>query len=389
MNIDKLLSRLLLFCIPLYFTQGWIFVSGGTISQILVGIWALIDFFYLGKYLFLSNRTILGNTFILFWGLMVLYWLFSPRLVQGAFSVINTFGDFKNATLFSLSFFPFFYWKNQGFIDEKYFRVFSLFFLLSSILAYQLQNKGLIDIYGTAVTNNTAYYFIMIIPFLGFWGLRKGFYLLFIVIVYFVLLCAKRGAIICAAVTLLIFLVLIFQNNSSKRQKKQAFWGILGIGVIVVLAIFVYSSNELLQLRMEDTQEGNSSNRDYIYSRLWQVFLSGRTINKVIGYGMSQTVYYADGYAHSDWLELLIDEGLIGISLYATFFISGIVLYRRYKKDMSVQARFTFLTGLLCLMVRSIFSMGFMAPETSLLCISLAVSLPSNNSKSNVLCQVS
>lgn len=68
------------------------------------------------------------------------------------------------------------------------------------------------------------------------------------------------------------------------------------------------------------TLEGNSSGRDSIYSILWYEFLeNGSLFYCLFGFGADATISIAGNFAHNDWLELLINNGLLGIVLYVGY----------------------------------------------------------------------
>lgn len=372
-NINKLFSRLLLIIIPLYFTQGWLFDSGSITSQLLVGVWLLIDFYYMFAYLLKGKRNAVSNIIIVFWIVNLVYWFFSPKVV---FSLDNrsfeTFGDFKNISIVIISYFPFAYFQRKGVIDLKYLRRFFVIFLFAAIAAFMMKQEALLDEFGVYKTNNTAYYFVVLLPFLGvFWGDKK-FWIWFIVITIFLLICVKRGAIICGFITYIVFLIMS-NKNVPKNRLLSRFVGIIIFSIIIVVIVrYMFSTSDLLQSRMLATQEGDSSGRDRIYEGLWKLFSESSAIKKLFGYGMSQTVSFIGGYAHNDWLELLINEGIFGVFLYAAIFISFLSFYRSNKKYMVMGDRFRFIVAFLCLIFRTTFSMGYLAPESALFFIAMA-----------------
>lgn len=373
MSLDRFISKLLLFCIPLYFTQGWLFGSGSTVSQILIGIWLMADFYYLVCFYQKPFGGSVSNAVLVFWIVNLIYWVVSPKEVRSFGLTYPTFGDFKNLTTVMLSFFPVAVLTKRGVIDDGFMRRFFVLFLGAAIVAYLTKQEANLVAFGDIVTNNTAYYFAVLLPFLGFFFGKKGFWIGYIIILVFLLLCAKRGALLLAVVSLLVYLIVSFKSSSSKNRLSRIFSISLLLALISIVAVTLYSSSDLLQSRMLDTQEGNLSERDTIYRDLWSVFFQSSFIEKIFGHGMSQTVPLIGGYAHNDWLELLTNEGVFGVSLYAAVFLSFFTCYRRYHlRTMKPQYRFLFLSALLCFLARSAFSMGYLAPESALFCIAMA-----------------
>lgn len=379
MNIDKLFSKLLLLSIPLYFTQGWVFGSGSLVSQVLVGIWLLTNFYYLVYYFQKCEISSIAKVILVFWIVNLFYWIVSPKEVHSLGLSFNTFGDFKNLTTVVLSYFPFAVLSRIKIINDNYMRHFAILFLGAAIIAFMTKQGVNMAVFGFLITNNTAYYFAVVLPLLGvFWGDKK-FWIGFIVILVFLLLCAKRGAIFCAALTLLVYFPLSMKRISTNKVLSRIIGSVVILAVLAIVVINIFSSSELLQARLVDTQEGNSSARDLIYGELWSIFTQSDFIIQIFGHGMSQTVPLIGSYAHNDWLELLTNEGVVGVILYASVFITMFNYYRKNKKRMEVRYAFMFLVAFLCLLFRSSFSMGYMAPESALFCMAMGYVQNVNN----------
>lgn len=374
MFFDKLFSKLLLLCIPLYFIQGWLFESGGTISQLLIGIWLLVDFYYLIVFFRDERKTSVGKTIIVFWIIGLLYWIISPKIVNGLFDrSFNTFGDFKNMTVVFLSYFPFYRFSLKSIVAEKWIRYFSILLLIAAIIAFFYKQSNLLYENDRLVTNNTAYYFVVILPLLGAFFGKKSFIVVLAIMIYFLLICAKRGALICASISIIVFLLLWFKNAPNSRKVSRFFLITFFVLIIGVFVYKFYSSSELLQTRLIETQEGESSGRDYIFANIWYIHTNSSILNRLFGYGMSQTVTLIGGYAHNDWLQLLLDQGLFGVLLYAVFYIAAFKYYFKNRLRMNIQYRYMYISALLCFLTRTLFSMGYLAPESALFVVGLAL----------------
>lgn len=371
MSLDKFFSKVLLVTIPLYFSQGWLFSSGSYFSQLLVAIWLLVNIFYLVAFCIKGKRSTISNLFVLFWVTNLIYWLFSPKIVFGIEGIFKTFGDFKNITLVTLSYFPFVYFQRKHIINENYLRHFFILYLIAAIVAFILKRDATYSEYGINLTNNAAYYFVVLLPFLGAFWRKKRFWIYFLIIIVFLLLSAKRGAIFCGVVTYIVYFVL-----SSKEKRCNILYRITSVllvsAIMAVLVNYLYSSSDLLQDRFAATLDGDSSGRDLIYAELWNTFLQSSIIHQIFGNGMTQTVNITGGYAHNDWLELLINEGLFGAAIYAALFVSCMYYYIRNRILMDFSTRYILVTALLCFFLRSVFSMGYLAPESAIFSMAMA-----------------
>lgn len=111
------------------------------------------------------------------------------------------------------------------------------------------------------------------------------------------------------------------------------------LGLCVLIGFGFYAKNfiagsDYFAERVEDTLEGNSSGRDAIYSSLLDHMLSRDNIGEIIfGEGLNKTVAISGLFAHNDWLELGINQGLIGIVVYILYFVGLWADVRQLKRQ--------------------------------------------------------
>lgn len=372
MKKDKFLSKLLFCVIPIYFTQGWLFESGGIISQGMILVWLLINVYYVYRYFSYDVHNKYGNALLLFIALMAFYWLLSDKTVHFLHFNYNTYGDLKNASVVCLSYFPFYTLSKNNIITPKYIKLFFVFSLVCAVAAFSLKNSLMIESFGSATTNNTAYYFVVLIPFLGVFGGKKQFFLWFGVCLVFLLLCAKRGALICAVLSFAIYyyLYLFKKGRVGIWQKIEM---VLALCLVIYLVVWMYEGSELLQNRLIDTKDKNYSNRDVIYEQIWACYKNGSIFRMAFGYGLSQTAALIESFAHNDWLELILDMGLLGVIFYARIFISSKSLYSQSISKSQNMIKFMYLSAVICWLTRTFFSMGYLAPETCFFTMAMGV----------------
>ena len=179
-------------------------------------------------------------------------------------------------------------------------------------------------------------------------------------IMYFVVIGLKRGAIIISLFMILWF-VLVQTKSVSKGKKAVAV-----LLTVVLLAIglhFIsqfYESSDYFQHRVEKTMEGSSSNRNWIYSSLWNHYINNNNLLEFsFGEGAFHTVNISGFMAHNDWLELLIDCGLFGVVVYLVYWISFVRDWIRSKSHPLIYSMmgscfiFTFM--------KTLFSMSFLS----------------------------
>lgn len=266
--------------------------------------------------------------------------------------------------------FAFYCFSRQGLLTEKRLLLwFIIFLVIATLDFYTAQRKGLALLAEDGsqyeeITNNAAYSMLGLIPFVFL--LRKKpiwQYLVLGYIMYFVVTGLKRGAILISL--FLIVWVVIIQTQSTSRGRKVLLLSLtiafLAIGWRFVMQF--YENSDYFQHRLEATMEGSSSNRDWIYSTLWNHYINNDNfLQLVFGEGAFHTVNISGYMAHNDWLELLIDCGLFGVVVYLIYWISFIRDWVRIKSDILVYSMmgacfiFTFMKTLFSM---SFFSMPF------------------------------
>ena len=276
--------------------------------------------------------------------------------------------------LVALFAFPLFcYIARRGGITQKFTNIAIIILIWACILSYyHLRDiayaTGTISDLAT-FTNNMTTSFVMILPLIiicknnliKFGGL--------IIFVFFIISGAKRGNIIAAAIPLAI----IFYSMI-RTYKRNLFKILLSFVAIIILSYYVNKwivTNDYLMYRIEQTMEGQSSHRDEIYTEAWQLWsTSDNTTNMVIGYGFDGTLNNMSNghYAHNDWLEILVDYGLIGILSYLLIFFSIIKNIIRTKET---DIKLILLACFSIWFLKTLFSMGFTEENLAVLMISM------------------
>lgn len=259
--------------------------------------------------------------------------------------------------------FTFYYFAREGYIDRNKIYVLFLLLIITSILEF---NANQVKILMTenrrydGVTNNFAYDILGLFPFLFLMTKRPLVQFLSLsVITYYVITGFKRGAIL-----ICIILLLVFIYYSLKYTPKNKRW----ISLILIITLFfaglsligeLYNENQYFQYRMQATKEGDSSQRDVIYSTLFYHYLDNNNLLQIIfGEGAYHTVNLTKGLkAHNDWLELLIDCGIFGIVLYIAYWISYIFDLKKVKNEERIF--YILFSCFIFTFLRTFFSMSF------------------------------
>lgn len=368
MSLDKAFFYILFLIIPLYFLQGWLFDHGSFISQSIAAIWLIIDFIYLIKCIRIGKIGIVGRYFLLFWILQTITWIYTSFLLNSRFNIglSETYSLYKNISIVFLSYFPFFFFVYKSIIDEKLIKVFAILSFLCLLGAYFISYNEMVYTNDTVdIANRGAYYLVVIIPLLGLFFNNIVEFAFYGGIAVLVLTGAKRGAILCVSIELLLFVYYYIKASLQRKSSLKFIWILIGVSVLFYVIANIYEGNEFLQERYDQTLSGDSSLRDEIYSLAIYKYGEQGFVHKVFGNGMSSTLGILGGYAHQDWLELLINNGLLGVMVYALVFMSLFFFYRKKKRVLSLMEKFMFLSALLGWLMRSMFSMGYVSIETS------------------------
>ncbi len=211
---------------------------------------------------------------------------------------------------------------------------------------------------GETSTNNAGYSFLFLMPLLLF--IDKKWSVLFGILSFAIIFVAqKRGAIIIALITSLPIIWGVFKDFILKNKTRFVFLLIL---VVVLLGWSVsdfYKSSEIMQARVEQTKEGGTSGRDRIFNTLWTQYTERYDITeKMVGSGANSTLKYAGNYAHNDWLEILMNQGLLGLIVYFYYWVCFFTMWHRMKKG-SQGVSLPFGIVIIIYFISSFFSMSY------------------------------
>ena len=142
---------------------------------------------------------------------------------------------------------------------------------------------------------------------------------------------------------------------------------------MVCLVIFAISfiesnleSNDYFNKRIEQTIEGDSSNRDQLYATIYQTVATEQNmLFFLFGRGANSTFAVAGDYAHQDWLETWCNNGLVGIVILSIFFIIIFSDVIKARKKLIYPYYLSYLLLFIVLLSKSVFSMSIQNLEPS------------------------
>lgn len=311
----------------------------------------------------LSCLSRLEKTVIAFWALNLIYFFVSYFWFDSPSTTLM-----GNISVSLLSIPLFMTLGRKGVMTTRFYQMATVALVLSSLVYYKtMEAQYLSKLIGGSedFTNNGSVAFLCILPIVFVLKNRYLSYGVLLVSVYFILDAAKRGNIICAIPVLLLFFMYTFRNGQIRVYEKVIF--IIFFFFAVSWGLEQFEQNEYLQKRMEQTVEGNSSGRDRIYENAWKVYSESQSMkNIILGYGFEATYHNEQigNFAHNDWLELLVDNGIIGALLYLSIFIQ---LFKILRREEDIQKRFLLISIVSIWFLKTIFSMSYTDETTFIL----------------------
>lgn len=363
-NKNQCLIYSLLWC--MYSNQG--FFGLGSIAQIILFVlilYSMYKFVYVNiKYNKVPFIQGLNFFFILLLAYGIYYYFF------GKVKHIEQFGlDVDVPKFYYLKYvfasipliYAYYDFALKGVFNEVRTRFFyAIFIFVSAFLGFisYAMSRDAVALDGD-ISNNAAYKFVAFLPLILL--IRRWQLPLLTASVIFIMLGMKRGAILIGVVCSIIILIAIYKRLPS-LQKFLFF--VLSIVAIYICVDFVADNlwdNPYFQKRLEQTLDGDSSGRDNLYEDLWDEFAKNDDIvTTLFGRGADATVDIAGNYAHNDWLELAINQGWLGLILFALFFILWIKnIYQMKKLRMSSDLVTCMGLNFLITFLMSCFSMAY------------------------------
>ena len=344
--------------------QG-LYIQSSAISMLFYIPFLSISLFYVYETLVKYSNNQFIKCLSAFYGVLVLY-----GVIHVLFGSDNYIGfrlrsnkEFLIGILNSLTpIFAFYVFSIKGYLKENTFIKWIIPFVILTTLEYYKANELLmqkfINYSFEEHTNNVGYIFLSLAPFVFFLYKKTLFqYILLGYILFFTISSMKRGAIIIGVVFLLWFLLQTLRTASKKKRIS-----VFSITFMLLIAGYHFIENLLLtneyfEYRVLQTIEGNSSGRDNLYSSIFNAYLDDAGfLNLLFGFGADGTIGIAGNLAHSDWLELLCNCGLLGLFLYIIYWLSFYNLFTRLRNDLL----YSLMGGcLLITFVKSIFSMSY------------------------------
>lgn len=266
------------------------------------------------------------------------------------------------------------YLSERGLLTEKFISIMIAMLLASSIVYYVHYERMKMALWGLSEgdqgTINASTVFLMLIPLLLYEKKRILLYVELAVCVFFIVSAVKRGNMVASILPISIFLY--YQFKTTKRNAFGLFLLVVVIGVGAYYLSKYVSGSYYIQKRLEDTLAGNSSGRDRIYASAIQIWTNSNTFHFFFGNGYRAVTNALGTPAHSDWIEILVDNGIFGIVFYLGIFISFLIMI---KNTHVFPEKLVLISAFLVWFAKSIYSMAYDENYMCLLMISIGAAM--------------
>lgn len=377
-----------------YYLQGVLYPSGGIFSLGLLAINLMVSIYCAFKvFLFNNNPPFIKGLNLL----LLMFTIYGVALIITSPSVIyypkcgfmmKSYNYLKSIYLSLLPIYAFYYFTKKGYLTETRLIRWGFVFFISVILSYfrfqqemiqKLADRGkIVD----ETTNNVGYLFLSLIPLLVLY--RKKPLIQFAglaIVMAFIVMGMKRGAIAIGAVVFVYFMWKAIKNSRGKSKFVFIILSLIICVFAVVFFIYTMANSDYMMKRVEATMEGNTSGRDNLYLFFWKYFTNeADALQYMFGRGANGTLEIYYNYAHNDWLEIAVNQGLIGVIIYAVYWIC---FFKTYGKATNSNAKIIFAISFFIFFSKTLFSMSYVDHtyvDTSVLGYALAIMYKSNKS---------
>lgn len=291
--------------------------------------------------------------------------LSGERITFASMNAITNSGYLKSIAISLLPIYPFYFFAQRGLLTERMLKrwIGPLLFLAIAVFLYNRNMARMIAVVAGSdeveFTNNAGYLFVSLLPIISFFR-RKPImqYSLLAFCMAFILAAMKRGAILIGFIFAIIMIKDTMSKNRNMSRINVVMLSLILIAVLYFSIDYYLNSSEYFNQRIDETLSGNSSGRDRLYSKFWDHFLHHNTdLQFFFGAGASSTVSIAGNYAHNDWLEILINQGLFGGFVYLYYWIVVFKTWQRYDKSQPYTLAFGIALGTSFL--QTLFSMSY------------------------------
>lgn len=315
----------------LFHIMSYMGIKGAGILLVIMHAWAIVEIIKLHQRP-VTSRTL--RVFDLFTAMIIIYGVFFWKFGAHYLGIENR--TYLLKVLRSLlPFYPLYRAALKGTLTKEKILFWIIPFFFVAYLDYQSELQKRLEIFfnkeDIGVTNNASYLILGLVPLIGLVKKRMIQVAMLLFCFFFIISSFKRGAILIFFVCLMYYVYANFRLSSKNML----------LTIILSLIAYYFITNQIENLlensvqfnaKIEATLEGDSSNRDMIYTKLWACFVQSDLINMLFGHGVYGSYGLIGWLAHNDWLEILTDQGIFGVSIQYMFCWNIIKVWQRSEK---------------------------------------------------------
>lgn len=342
----------------LYYLQGLLYPQGiiNQLIQLLMILMGLISFV---KCLMMPTPELIKATVVL----VLMYVVYGTAIIlfgDGiAWTVDSTYLKSSFNSLLPITFF--YIHTKDRLLNVNRIKIYTLMMTAVVILHYWHFGATLATDLGLEeITNNIGYMFLGLIPLVYFFNQKPLLqYFIIGVLTLFIIMAMKRGAILIGVLAVSIFLINGLKEGNNVRRCFTLLLSILIIIGAICMVEYMMANSSYFMARVNQTIEGNSSNRDILYNSVWNAIWNERNLFYLLfGHGANSTVRFAGLFAHQDWLETMCNNGIFGVGILATFFIIFANTVIRSRRILPKHLFYSFITLFTITFAKTMFSMS-------------------------------
>lgn len=349
----------------LYLMQGTLFSPEGVLGRILLVLLLLSSLYYwvyAMMHIKLPKPLKVLSVLMIIW---IPYGLWPMLFGMGQLNYYpSPFSALKTQFMSILPIFSFYVFARKEWLTEKMLNGWILVFVVVAVVSY-FQNQS--NILGesalfnsslSSTINNISYLFVSLLPLLPLlWRKPALQYSVLFICLFFIIMGMKRGAF---AAGIMSAAWMLLQNLRNKSGTRNSVLRVLLTAIMIAGAVSLMNSmmtNDLFSLRYEETLSLDSSGRDYLYESFYAHLIHDRNpVTLLFGNGAYGTLKISYNYAHNDWLEIAIDNGLIVLVIYLIYWINLVIMLFNGKQGSPT----TIMLGMFVIIyfIRSLVSMS-------------------------------
>lgn len=334
-----------LFVILLCALNGTLYPSGSLLAKGLQFVLLLMSFYYT---LYANLRYKLPIYFKALNVLLVMFTVYGLLLLLGGEQMyvqislrkVSNIEYIRSIYLSLFPIYPFYVFAKQGLLKEDTIKVWFFIFLVLAIRSfYRSQERQLQAAFerGSSreeFTNNVGYTFVALLPALVVFYKKPVIqYFGLMVCAYFIVFAMKRGAILIGSVCMVWFLVTNLKKVPKKRRRILVIASVSVVLAGIYLVNYMMETSAYFRYRLAQTEEGYSSGRDNLYRTFFYHFINeDNPWRFLFGNGANATLKIGVNSAHNDWLEIAINQGLLGLIVYLIYWIYFYVSWKKTKQ---------------------------------------------------------